>query len=219
VTLWGQEFAEFIKDPGNADTGQTGFKDHGFGFVLEEGNPQQLQLGQAQDDESIVARALSTTQALLLSSANNDDEGLAEAASELDRRALDKVRSFVTTLSDYGAFMALQTDHRLVRFDSPLQLARALDALSVENVREEVVRLRGSFGGALPHSRTFEFDVVGGEPIHGKISLLAGDVDEVNRHLHQPAEIQAMRTQVGNGRPRYVLISPPIYDRRPPVIA
>ena len=42
VTLWGQEFAEFIKDPGNTDTGQTGFKDHGFGFVLgmDGGNPK-----------------------------------------------------------------------------------------------------------------------------------------------------------------------------------
>ncbi|MEI9931671.1 MAG: hypothetical protein WDM89_14305 [Rhizomicrobium sp.] len=34
VTLWGQEFAEYIKDPGDTSTGQTGFKDHGFGFVL-----------------------------------------------------------------------------------------------------------------------------------------------------------------------------------------
>jgi hypothetical protein len=42
VTLWGQEFAEFIKDPGNTDTGQTGFKDHGFGFVLgmDGGSPK-----------------------------------------------------------------------------------------------------------------------------------------------------------------------------------
>jgi hypothetical protein len=42
VTLWGQEFAEYIKDPGNTDTGQTGFKDHGFGFVLgmDGGDPK-----------------------------------------------------------------------------------------------------------------------------------------------------------------------------------
>ena len=42
ITLWGQEFAEFIKDPGDVDTGQTGFKDHGFGFVLgmDGGDPK-----------------------------------------------------------------------------------------------------------------------------------------------------------------------------------
>jgi hypothetical protein len=42
ITLWGQEFAQFIKDPGNTDTGQTGFKDHGFGFVLgmDGGDPK-----------------------------------------------------------------------------------------------------------------------------------------------------------------------------------
>jgi hypothetical protein len=42
VTLWGQEFAEFLKDPGTTSTGQTGYKDHGFGFVLgmDGGNPK-----------------------------------------------------------------------------------------------------------------------------------------------------------------------------------
>ncbi|HWA89001.1 MAG TPA: autotransporter domain-containing protein [Rhizomicrobium sp.] len=42
VTLWGQEFAEFVQDPGNRSTGQTGFKDHGFGFVLglDGGDPK-----------------------------------------------------------------------------------------------------------------------------------------------------------------------------------
>jgi hypothetical protein len=42
ITLWGQEFAEFVSDPGNKTTGQTGFKDHGFGFVLgvDGGDPK-----------------------------------------------------------------------------------------------------------------------------------------------------------------------------------
>ncbi len=42
VTLWGQEFAEFVSDPGDRSTGQTGFKDHGFGFVLgmDGGDPK-----------------------------------------------------------------------------------------------------------------------------------------------------------------------------------
>ncbi|HTT99535.1 MAG TPA: autotransporter outer membrane beta-barrel domain-containing protein [Rhizomicrobium sp.] len=42
VTLWGQEFAEFVKDPGNTSTGQTGYKDHGFGFALglDGGDPK-----------------------------------------------------------------------------------------------------------------------------------------------------------------------------------
>jgi Autotransporter beta-domain len=42
ITLWGQEFAEFVDDPGNRSTGQTGFKDHGFGFVLgiDGGDPK-----------------------------------------------------------------------------------------------------------------------------------------------------------------------------------
>jgi autotransporter-like protein len=42
TTLWGQEFAEFVQDPGDRSTGQSGFKDHGFGFVLglDGGDPK-----------------------------------------------------------------------------------------------------------------------------------------------------------------------------------
>lgn len=42
TTLWGEEFAEFVSDPGDKSTGQTGFKDHGFGFVMgiDGGDPK-----------------------------------------------------------------------------------------------------------------------------------------------------------------------------------
>jgi hypothetical protein len=42
VTLWGQEFVEFVNDPGDKSSGKTGFKDHGFGFVLglDGGDPK-----------------------------------------------------------------------------------------------------------------------------------------------------------------------------------
>ncbi len=42
VTLWGQEFAEFASDPGDPSAGKSGFKDHGFGFVLgiDGGDPK-----------------------------------------------------------------------------------------------------------------------------------------------------------------------------------
>ncbi|MBV8977143.1 MAG: autotransporter outer membrane beta-barrel domain-containing protein [Alphaproteobacteria bacterium] len=42
VTLWGEEFAEFVNDPGDRSAGLTGFKDHGFGFVLglDGGDPK-----------------------------------------------------------------------------------------------------------------------------------------------------------------------------------
>ena len=42
VTLWGEEFAEFVSDPGTKSKGLTGFKDHGFGFVLglDGGDPK-----------------------------------------------------------------------------------------------------------------------------------------------------------------------------------
>jgi len=181
-----------------------------FGFELEEHVGDQLPLDHAE--QSIVFKALSTTHALLLSTVTADNNALAEAASELDIRALRKVRTFVQTLADHEALVSFEFENRLVRLSSAPQLARALEALSDDNVQEEVVTLNGQFEGALPGSRTFEFRIAGGELISGKVSREAGDVGVLNHHLYVRTDIRVRRTQVGTGRPRYVLIEAPWQD-------
>ena len=76
--------------------------------------------------------------------------------------------------------------------------------------------LSGEFFGVLPKSRSFEFKLATNatteQIIRGKVAATIENVDEINFHLHQPIRIQVMTTQVGNGRPRYVLTAMPDWD-------
>jgi hypothetical protein len=77
------------------------------------------------------------------------------------------------------------------------------------------VTLIGEFQGVLPKARTFEFKLQSGATIiRGKVGP-AADPDEINRHLHQPSRIALTSTQVGAGRPRYVLVAPPTWIGAP----
>jgi len=176
-----------------------------FGFELEEYRAEQLTL----EDSSPVATALERTQALLQSTLG-DDEALADIASETDPRALDKVRTFLKVLVDNSAVCALQYGGRGVRFTDVGQVSRSLARLAADNLHESEEQLRGEFVGVLPNSRSFEFRLASdGQFIRGKVSPRVQNVDAINEHLHSPVQINVTRTQVGNGRPRYLLTQMP----------
>lgn len=176
-----------------------------FGFELEEYRVEQLAL----NDESPVATALEHTQALLQSTLG-DDELLADIASETDPRALDKVRAFLKVLADNSAVCALQYGGRGVRFTDVGQVSRSLARLEADNLHESEEQLRGEFVGVLPNSRSFEFKFASdGQVIRGKVSPRLQNVDDINGHLHQTVKIEVTRTQVGSGRPRYLLTQMP----------
>lgn len=176
-----------------------------FGFELEEYRAQQLPLG----GESPVAVALERTQALLQSTLGNNDDDLADIASETDPRALEKVRAFLKVLADNSAVCALQYGERGVRFSDVGQVWRSLARLESDNLRESQEQLSGEFVGALPKSRTFEFKLANDEIIRGKMSPVIQNVEVINEHLYQSVQIEAMRTQVGSGHPRYLLTQMP----------
>jgi len=179
-----------------------------FGFELEEFSDDQLPIEQ----ESPVSIALDRTQALLQSTLGNDEE-LADIASETDPRALDKIRAFLKVLVDSDAVCALQYRSRCVRFADVGQVRSSLERLGVDNLRESQQRLQGEFLGVLPTSRAIEFKLAGDETIiRGKVATNILNVDEVNQHLHQLTFIDVMTTQVGNGRPRYLLTQLPEWD-------
>jgi len=179
-----------------------------FGFELEEYRAEQLTLS----DESPVATALERTQALLQSTLGNDDD-LADIASETDPRALDKVRMFLKILADHSAVCALQYGGRGVRFTDVGQVNRSLARLEADNLRESEEQLDGEFIGVLPNNRSFEFKLASdGQIIRGKISPRLQNVDDINDHLHQTVKIDVMRTQIGNGRPRYLLTQMPQWE-------
>lgn len=176
-----------------------------FGFELEEYRAEQLPL----EDASPVATALERTQALLQSTLGNDDD-LADIASETDPRALDKVRTFLKVLADNSAVCALQYGGSGVRFTDVGQVSRSLARLAADNLHESEEQLRGEFIGVLPNSRSFEFRLASdGQIIRGKVSPRVQHVDAINAHLHSAVQIDVTRTQVGNGRPRYLLTQMP----------
>ena len=176
-----------------------------FGFELEEYRAEQLALEEA----SPVATALERTQALLQSTLGNDDD-LADIASETDPRALDKVRTFLKVLADNSAVFALQYGGSGVRFTDVGQVSRSLARLAADNLHESEEQLRGEFVGVLPNSRSFEFRLASdGQIIRGKVSPRVQNVDAINDHLHSAVQIDVTRTQVGNGRPRYLLTQMP----------
>jgi len=178
-----------------------------FGFELEEFRGAQLLL----EDESAMAVALDRTQALLQGTLGNDED-LADVASETDPRALEKIRTFLRVLADSDAVCALQYRGRGVRFTDVGQVRASLERLGADNLRESEQQLHGEFVGVLPKSRTFEFKLAGEEKIiRAKVATTSQNVDELNQHLHQTVAIHVMTTQVGNGRPRYLLMRMPAW--------
>lgn len=176
-----------------------------FGFELEEFRAQHLAL----DVASPVAIAIDRTQALLQSTLGNDED-LADIASETDPRALEKIRVFLRVLADSNAVCTLQYAGQGVRFSDVGQVRSSLARLEADNLRETQEQLRGEFLGVLPESRTFEFTLsVDGRTIRGKAAGTIENIEEINEHRHQAVVISVMTTQVGNGRPRYLLAQLP----------
>lgn len=181
-----------------------------FGFELEEFLGVQLPL----EDESAMAIALGRTQALLQGTLGSDED-LADVASETDPRALEKIRTFLRVLADSDAVCALQYRGRGVKFTDVGQVRASLERLGADNLRESEQQLHGEFVGVLPKSRTFEFKLAGEEKIiRAKVAPTIQNVDELNQHLHQTVSVHVMTTQVGNGRPRYLLTKVPKWEKQ-----
>lgn len=97
-----------------------------FGFELEEYRTGQMPI----DEKTTLDLAIERTQSLLQGSIDPDDELLADTASGLDQRALDKVRAFISTLAENEAVCALQ--YRTQHCVSPMwgRFAVALSVLA-----------------------------------------------------------------------------------------
>jgi hypothetical protein len=176
-----------------------------FGFELEEYRPQQP----AVPGESSLSVALERTKALLQSTLGSDEE-LADVASETDPRALDKVRTFLRVLADNDAVCALEYGESPMRFLDTGQVRNSLARLEADNLHERQDVLTGVFVGALPNARTFEFKLAeGAQLVRGKVAATVQNIDQINEHLHVRVQIAVTVTQVGNGRPRYLLTQLP----------
>ena len=178
-----------------------------FGFELEEFSAGQLPF----DEQSSVELALERTQGLLQATVGGDDELLADAAAGLDQRAIDKIRGFIGILVDNEAICAMSFRDRAFRFSDVGQVRHSLDRISRDNLVEEEVLLEGEFQGVLSKPRTFQMDLGAAlGVITGKVAKPVDDLDAMNRDLsYRRVRARLQKTQVRNGRPRYVLLEKP----------
>lgn len=175
-----------------------------FGFELEEAGSGEL----PNEEPTPVALALERTRRLMHDAAEADDDRLADTASEMDPRALAKVREFMDWLADNDAVCSLEVGNERFRFTDAGQVRRSVERLSADNLHERQASLEGAFEGVLPTRRTFEFRV-GDDVLMGKLGPAIADPHAINRMLNRPLRIQVLITQVGAGRPRYTLVQAP----------
>jgi len=181
-----------------------------FGFILEEFRPD-APLG--FDEPTLVSKAIDKTQLILQASLDGDDEKLAEALDDLDARALEKIRSFIGFLVDNKTVFTLKSNGFDVVFSEPKQLEGALRQLSLDNIKQETVELDVFFLGVLPNKRQCEFLIKGETDVKSaKIDKAFSDPNILNKRLSTPARAKFVRKTIGNGKPRFILLSEPIWN-------
>lgn len=177
-----------------------------FGFEVEEHQEEPPLEG----DSSSVAVALEKTQAILEKTRDSNDDELAEALSETDRRTLNAVRNFLKVMVEAEASCGLEYRERMIQFSDPGEVRRSLNRLGEQNVRETTVPLTGRVLGVIPVHRTFEFELEQEKRvITSQVGPAIEDADILNDILKKRVKITVMETRVGSGRPRYVLTAPP----------
>jgi len=176
-----------------------------FGFQLREHTTGQLRL----DDEAPTPQAMKQAHALLRGVAGTDEE-LADAAGEIDPRAMDQLRAFMQTMADAEAYCALALNGDEVRFKSLEHIKVGIERIKKENLPEAETELEGELHGVLPKSRTFEFKLAkDGKIIHGKVPVGFPEIDRLNKLLYKPIRIKVLETRVGKGQVRYRLLEAP----------
>jgi len=174
-----------------------------FGFELEL--PRALFPEEASPEQSMLKMA-----ALLRLAATGSDDELAEVVEQTHKRAVGKVREFIQFLVKREARCGLEFAGQYFRHNNHEELVLSCERLRDENIKEDDASFRGTFQGVLPNARTFEFQLEGeAELIRGKIDSSFAQPDSLNhKWLHIPATVTFHFVQVGQGRPRYSLMSP-----------
>jgi hypothetical protein len=179
-----------------------------FGFEFELPTSEQPCLF-PDEEEKKAQLAMETIESLFRLSASGSDDEVAEVIEEVSPRAVRKVHEFLDFLVQQQAWCALEFGDRKFRYEDHAQIKAACERLKDENIQERKENYQGEFQGVLPASRTFEFKLLDPEEglLKGKIDKALGDPDLLNREwLHKPTTVTFHVVQVGQGRPRYVLM-------------
>lgn len=176
-----------------------------FGFELQEYVAEPL----APSDETATQRAMGKAHALLRGVAGTDED-LADAANEVEPRAIEKLRSFLQTMADAQAWCTAIFGDLKADFPSLDHVKYGLERIKKENLPETETELEGRFLGVLPNDRRFEFEVAKDEKvIKGKVPADFDEIDRLNKLLYKPIRIKVLETRVGKGQVRYRLLEAP----------
>lgn len=175
----------------------------GFEFELPIAEPTLF-------SEATKAReAMAKIEALFRLAAEGSDDEMTEVIEEVHPRAVKKVYEFLELLVQQHAWCGLAFADRFFRFGDYEQIKASCERLKDDNIREREETYQGEFQGVLPAGRSFEFRLADQEGlIRGKVDPAIDDPDVLNREwLHKPATARFTVMQVGQGRPRYTLMS------------
>lgn len=179
----------------------------GFEFELPRAEAEVQASMFAEPDRAL--QVLEKLETLFRLAAQGSDEDVATIVEEVAPRAVKKVHEFLDLLAQQQAWCQLQFQDTAFRFRNLEQLRAASERLKADNIQEEVLTLHGMFRGAMPEGRTFEFRPQGEkETIRGKIDNTEGNPDALVAHwMLKPVTVQFKSTRVGQGKPRYTLVS------------
>lgn len=153
--------------------------------------------------------AMRKIETLFRLAAEGSDDDIAEVIDEIHPRAVKKVYEFLDLLVQQQAWCGLEFGDRSFRYADHEQLKESSVRLRDDNIQEREESYRGEFQGVLPTGRNFEFKLLDQEGlIRGKVDVAIEDPDILNREwLHKPVTIKLNVMQVGQGRPRFTLMS------------
>lgn len=172
----------------------------GFEFELPPSHPDLF----PQSDQSV--NALEILHDLLEMSADGSDDDVAEIVDAIHPRAVRKVAEFLAYVAQQQALCGLEFKNKMFRFKDSDQLNLAADRLQENNITQTEVAISGKLVGALPFSRTFEYEQEDGVIIKGKIDKSIEDPDILNREwLNVNSSVTVTVIRVGEAKPRYHL--------------
>ncbi len=177
----------------------------GFEFELPKESTDRL----AYEQKTYVEKAITMVQELLQLATIGSDDDIAELIDDIHPRGVKKTADFLNFVAQNDAWCALDFKEKLFQFQNLEQLKTSSKRLQENNIHEKSESYTGEFQGILPLSRAFEFKVSDQQTIiKGKIGLDIEDPDSLNRnYLHKRVKVMMSITQVGNGKPRYSLLS------------
>lgn len=149
-----------------------------FGFLLEEVRDQ------AELVDTNLKEAVEEASELLDIFGEADEERFQVAVGEVDQRILSTARDFFELMRQHGATLRMVAGESEFQFDAEA-VARGVDRASGTAIEEDEISLEGQLAGVLPGAHQFEFRVVGGQTLKGKVDpeWTAADLERWNREF------------------------------------